>query len=202
MSVSAVAVDLVEAPQVPGQRVRLAFDALAAQILEQIVVRVDAVERRVRGMRLVEITEQVVDEMRERFGNDHGKRSTIVASGPAGRAVTLRSANGTIKPLVRCPARSSWSRRRSATSKTSPRARCAFLREVSVIAAEDTRRTAHLLARYAITTPTTSLHEHNEAAKARSLIERLERGEHIALVSDAGTPTVSDPGRTPRPGGD
>ena len=68
------------------------------------------------------------------------------------------------------------------------------LREVALIAAEDTRRTAHLLARYAITTPTTSLHEHNEAKKATSLVERLKRGDDIALVSDAGTPTVSDPG--------
>jgi 16S rRNA (cytidine1402-2'-O)-methyltransferase len=69
------------------------------------------------------------------------------------------------------------------------------LREASIIAAEDTRRTAHLLARYAITTPTTSLHEHNEAQKAGSLVARLERGETIALVSDAGTPTISDPGQ-------
>jgi len=68
------------------------------------------------------------------------------------------------------------------------------LREVSIIAAEDTRRTAHLLARHAITTPTTSLHEHNEAAKSASLVARLQRGDSIALVSDAGTPTVSDPG--------
>jgi 16S rRNA (cytidine1402-2'-O)-methyltransferase len=68
------------------------------------------------------------------------------------------------------------------------------LREVTVIAAEDTRRTAHLLARHAITTPTTSLHEHNEAAKSASLVARLQRGDHVALVSDAGTPTVSDPG--------
>jgi len=69
-----------------------------------------------------------------------------------------------------------------------------ILREVSVIAAEDTRRTAHLLARYAITTPTTSLHEHNEGGKSGSLVARLQRGDSIALVSDAGTPTVSDPG--------
>jgi len=69
-----------------------------------------------------------------------------------------------------------------------------ILREVSLIAAEDTRRTAHLLARHAIATPTTSLHEHNEAGKSASLIERLRGGDHIALVSDAGTPTVSDPG--------
>jgi 16S rRNA (cytidine1402-2'-O)-methyltransferase len=68
------------------------------------------------------------------------------------------------------------------------------LREVAVIAAEDTRRTAHLLARHAIATPTTSLHEHNEASKSASLVARLQRGDHIALVSDAGTPTVSDPG--------
>jgi 16S rRNA (cytidine1402-2'-O)-methyltransferase len=69
-----------------------------------------------------------------------------------------------------------------------------ILREVAVIAAEDTRRTQHLLARHAIATPTTSLHEHNEAGKSASLVARLQRGDHVALVSDAGTPTVSDPG--------
>lgn len=69
-----------------------------------------------------------------------------------------------------------------------------ILREATLIAAEDTRRTAHLLARHAIATPTTSLHEHNEAAKSPSLVARLLNGENIALVSDAGTPTVSDPG--------
>jgi 16S rRNA (cytidine1402-2'-O)-methyltransferase len=69
-----------------------------------------------------------------------------------------------------------------------------ILREVAVIAAEDTRRTAQLLARHGITTPSTSLHEHNEAGKSASLVARLQRGESIALVSDAGTPTVSDPG--------
>src|SRR3954453_22060680 len=68
------------------------------------------------------------------------------------------------------------------------------LREVAVIAAEDTRRTAHLLARHAITTPTTSLHEHNERQKSAVILARLARGEDVALVSDAGTPTVSDPG--------
>lgn len=68
------------------------------------------------------------------------------------------------------------------------------LREVAVIAAEDTRRTAHLLARHAITTPTTSLHQHNEPAKSAAIIDRLLRGDAVALVSDAGTPTVSDPG--------
>jgi len=68
------------------------------------------------------------------------------------------------------------------------------LREVAVIAAEDTRRTAHLLARHAITTPTTSLHEHNEKRKSAAILARLQRGDNVALVSDAGTPTVSDPG--------
>src|SRR5690348_493843 len=70
-----------------------------------------------------------------------------------------------------------------------------ILREVALIAAEDTRRSAHLLARYAIKTPTTSLHEHNESKKAGSLIARLERGDSIALVSDAGMPTIADPGQ-------
>jgi 16S rRNA (cytidine1402-2'-O)-methyltransferase len=69
------------------------------------------------------------------------------------------------------------------------------LREVALIAAEDTRRTAHLLARYAIATPTTSLHEHNETRKTPALIDRLTKGESVALVSDAGTPLVSDPGQ-------
>jgi 16S rRNA (cytidine1402-2'-O)-methyltransferase len=68
------------------------------------------------------------------------------------------------------------------------------LREASVIAAEDTRRTSKLLQHYSISTPTTSLHEHNERSKSAHLIARLNAGESIALVSDAGTPLVSDPG--------
>lgn len=69
------------------------------------------------------------------------------------------------------------------------------LRKVDLIAAEDTRRTARLLHHYAITTPTTSFHKHNEHAKAPELIDRLLAGQDIALVSDAGTPLVSDPGQ-------
>ena len=68
------------------------------------------------------------------------------------------------------------------------------LREVSVIAAEDTRRTSRLLQHYSISTPTTSLHEHNERTKTPGLVDRIRNGESIALVSDAGTPVVSDPG--------
>ena len=69
------------------------------------------------------------------------------------------------------------------------------LREVALIAAEDTRRTARLLQHYSISTPTTSLHEHNEYARTPGLVARLLSGESIALVSDAGTPAISDPGR-------
>lgn len=68
------------------------------------------------------------------------------------------------------------------------------LGQVALIAAEDTRRTARLLAHYGIGTPTTSLHEHNERQKSSSLLSRLTAGDDVALVSDAGTPTVSDPG--------
>ena len=69
-----------------------------------------------------------------------------------------------------------------------------ILREVAVIAAEDTRRTGRLLQHYSISTPTTSLHEHNERARSAGLLARLQAGESVALVSDAGTPLVSDPG--------
>jgi 16S rRNA (cytidine1402-2'-O)-methyltransferase len=68
------------------------------------------------------------------------------------------------------------------------------LREVAVIAAEDTRRTAKLLTHYGITTPTTSLHEHNERERVPALIRRLQGGENVAVVTDAGMPTISDPG--------
>ena len=68
------------------------------------------------------------------------------------------------------------------------------LKEVSVIAAEDTRRTHHLLQRYGLTTRSTSFHEHNAKSKAPELIDRLLAGESVALVTDAGTPGISDPG--------
>jgi 16S rRNA (cytidine1402-2'-O)-methyltransferase len=71
----------------------------------------------------------------------------------------------------------------------------ATLKAVSVIAAEDTRRTSKLLRHFGITTPTTSLHEHNERQKLPQLLQRLRDGQDIALVSDAGTPLVADPGQ-------
>src|SRR5690606_63989 len=68
------------------------------------------------------------------------------------------------------------------------------LGRVGRILAEDTRRTAVLLRHYGISTPLVSAHEHNEAARARQVIDWLDGGEDVALVSDAGTPLVSDPG--------
>lgn len=74
-----------------------------------------------------------------------------------------------------------------------PRAR-EVLASVALIAAEDTRHTRQLLQTCGIGTALTSLHEHNEGQKSAELIARLARGDSIALVSDAGTPLVSDPG--------
>jgi 16S rRNA (cytidine1402-2'-O)-methyltransferase len=68
------------------------------------------------------------------------------------------------------------------------------LTDADLIACEDTRRTRILLERHGITARLTSLHEHNEASRARELAGRIAAGEVIALVSDAGTPLVSDPG--------
>ena len=68
------------------------------------------------------------------------------------------------------------------------------LKEVNLIAAEDTRHTRRLLAHYGIDTPTTSYFEGNQIQKGERLVARLKAGESIALVSDAGTPTISDPG--------
>ena len=69
-----------------------------------------------------------------------------------------------------------------------------ILRDVAVIAAEDTRRTARLLAHHRISTRTLSFHEHNVRARLPQLMSRLEAGTSVAVVSDAGTPGVSDPG--------
>ncbi len=75
----------------------------------------------------------------------------------------------------------------------SPRA-LEVLRSVTLIACEDTRTTRTLLARYAIDTRTVALHQHNERAAGAGLLDKLLGGESIALVSDAGTPALSDPG--------
>ncbi len=75
----------------------------------------------------------------------------------------------------------------------SSRAR-ATLQEVAVVAAEDTRHFATLARHHGIEARAVSYHDHNEEARTRELIERLQSGEDVALVSDAGTPLVSDPG--------
>ncbi|MDE6614931.1 MAG: 16S rRNA (cytidine(1402)-2'-O)-methyltransferase, partial [Lachnospiraceae bacterium] len=68
------------------------------------------------------------------------------------------------------------------------------LREVDIIAAEDTRNTIKLLNHFNIKTPMTSYHEYNKYDKTRYLINKLMQGSDIALVTDAGTPGISDPG--------
>jgi 16S rRNA (cytidine1402-2'-O)-methyltransferase len=68
------------------------------------------------------------------------------------------------------------------------------LKSVDVIAAEDTRYSGMLLKRFEIKKPLLSYHEHNEAMRAAQLVERLAAGENVALITDAGTPGLSDPG--------
>ena len=68
------------------------------------------------------------------------------------------------------------------------------LRSVAAICAEDTRRSGQLLAHFGIQQPLVALHDHNEEALAQRIVARLQAGESLALVSDAGTPLVSDPG--------
>jgi 16S rRNA (cytidine1402-2'-O)-methyltransferase len=65
---------------------------------------------------------------------------------------------------------------------------------VQVVAAEDTRHSARLLRHYGIGTPMVAVHEHNERAQAARMLERLHAGEAVALITDAGTPLISDPG--------
>lgn len=69
------------------------------------------------------------------------------------------------------------------------------LSQVDLVASEDTRRTRQLLTHYRLHKPLVSFHEHNEARRTPELLERLTRGECVALVSDAGTPLISDPGQ-------
>ena len=68
------------------------------------------------------------------------------------------------------------------------------LREVTLIACEDTRHSSRLLRHFEIDTPLVSCHEHNEARRAAELVARALAGESIAVISDAGTPAISDPG--------
>ncbi len=69
-----------------------------------------------------------------------------------------------------------------------------ILKEADLIACEDTRHTGKLLAHYGISKPLVSYHEHNERARAEELLAELQAGKNVALVTDAGTPLISDPG--------
>lgn len=69
-----------------------------------------------------------------------------------------------------------------------------ILRSVALIAAEDTRHSARLLQHFGINTPTTACHDHNERDRSQRLVERMLAGDDLALISDAGTPLISDPG--------
>src|SRR3954463_5983198 len=167
-------IDRRQPPLEPAEITALRVDRGSAQVLEQVVVQVNAVERCVGGMGLVQPRQVLVDEMGQRFGRIHSGR--IGAPRMAGILYVVATPIGNLEDVTLRALR--------------------ILREVSVIAAEDTRRTARLLQHYSITTRTTSLHEHNEREKSAKLIERLLAGESIALVSDAGNPIVSDPGQT------
>jgi len=125
-------------------------------------------------MGLVQPREVLIDEVRQGFGGIHSGR--IGAPRMAGILYVVATPIGNLEDVTLRALRT--------------------LREVSLIAAEDTRRTARLLQHYSISTRTTSLHEHNERTKAPQLIDRLRAGDSIALVSDAGTPVISDPGQT------
>lgn len=70
----------------------------------------------------------------------------------------------------------------------------AVLKEVTLIAAEDTRRSSILLKRFEISKPLVSYHEHNEARRTSELVEKMHAGEKVALITDAGMPSISDPG--------
>src|SRR3989442_1949114 len=164
----------------------LAGDPVTAELVEQVIVRMNPVEGGIRGTGLVQVAEMVADEMREWLRSNHRFKTAELRS--------ARSANGTINGAAHMPGTLFVVATPIGNLEDITVRALRVLREVAIIAAEDTRRTAHLLARYAITTPTTSLHEHNETKKAAALVARLVSGESIALVSDAGTPTISDPG--------
>ena len=75
----------------------------------------------------------------------------------------------------------------------SPRA-VATLKKVDLIAVEDTRHSGRLMQHFSISTPMLAVHDHNERARAKILVQKLTQGQSIALISDAGTPLISDPG--------
>src|SRR3954468_18180661 len=156
-------------------------------------MRVDAVQGGMRRMGLVQVPEQIVDKVGKGLGSNHRFGAWVRALpdelGPPTQIRQWYNKRSLHMPGTLFVVATPIGNLEDITVRA-----LRVLREVAVIAAEDTRRTARLLSRHGISTPTTSLHEHNEAAKSRAIIERLARGENVALVSDAGTPTISDPG--------
>lgn len=124
-------------------------------------------------------------------GSDRGGSDTTVGASPAGAR---------LEPGPRAPEPMPGSGRLHVVATPignladlSPRAR-QVLASVSLILAEDTRHVRRLLNAHGVRTPARSLHEHNEAAEVPALLSRLRAGDDLALVSDAGTPLLADPG--------
>ena len=205
MSVRLRRVDFLEAAQVACQSARSRLDGRSAEVLEQIVVRMHTVERCQGGMRFVEIPEQVADKVRKRFRGGHDsfrrweKRNIRRSSSPglnAGRVTpTTAICQWSIKGSSFMPGTLFVVATPIGNLEDITGRALRVLREVGLIAAEDTRRTARLLRSLRHQDP------NDQPARAQRVQENgiaprsLRRGEHLALVSDAGTPTVSDPGQ-------
>jgi 16S rRNA C1402 (ribose-2'-O) methylase RsmI len=176
-----VDVDVLETAREPGKRPGVLLNPLTAQVLDVVVVGVNPVKRRACGVNFVKIRQIVVDEVMKGLGRTHHGDSTgktpMVHLSPRmlGRLYVVSTPIGNLEDITL----------RALST----------LKSVGLIAAEDTRRTGILLRHFGISTSTTSLHEHNEHQKLPRLIQKLEAGTAIALVSDAGTPLVADPGQ-------
>ena len=126
----------------------------------------------------------------------HGRRGLPLPAPPARLRAELTRITDVTWPWLKAygAARCTWSPRPSATSADVTLRSLEVLRAVAVVAAEDTRLTRRLWARHGIETPLLSYHAQSPVSRRNELLERLERGEDVALVTDAGTPLVSDPG--------
>ena len=140
---------------------------------------------------------------RDRGNRDRGERNREpgVAEGevtrsdvlPAGAASATESAEGPAGPTGTMPGLTLVATPIGNMGDLSPRA-LATLRGADAVLCEDTRVTGPMLARQGVSVPLVPLHDHNEAASVPRLLGRLRAGERLALVSDAGTPLVNDPG--------
>lgn len=177
--------DAVEPAGETGQRADMGLDRAAAVVLDQVVVNVNAIHGRPGGVDLVKVIEIVIDEVEQGFrgvhagsGRPHGRAAISQwynkMQGMTGTLFVVATPIGHLEDITLRALR--------------------ILKTVELVAAEDTRRTGNLLRHYDIHTPVLSLHAHNEHARLPRLIARLTAGDSVALVTDAGTPGVSDPG--------